>query len=54
MNYFAAQKSWQTYLSLVDESDSNYKTVLFKLTQMGSYDKSLFNEQFFPYPHLSN
>ncbi len=54
MNYFAAQKSWQTYLSLANESDPNYKTVIFKLSQMGSYDKSLFNEQFFPYPHLSN
>jgi tetratricopeptide (TPR) repeat protein len=54
MNYFAAQKSWQTYLSLIDESDTNYKTVLFKLSQMGSNDKPLFDEQYFPYPDLSN
>ena len=54
MNYFAAQKSWQTYLSLVDESDPNYRTVLFKLSQMGTNDKSLIDEQYFPYPDLLN
>lgn len=54
MNYFAAQKSWQTYLSLVEEGDPNYKTVLFKLSQMGENDKSFYDEQYLSYPYLSN
>lgn len=49
-NYFAAQKSWQTYLSLINESDPNYQTILFKIEQMGLNGKTLYNEQYFPYP----
>ncbi len=33
-NYLAAYKSWETYLSLIDENDPNYRLVNFKLTQM--------------------
>ena len=54
MNYFAAQKSWQTYLSLVSESDPNYKTVMFKLSQMTLNDKPSLEDQYFPYPNRSN
>jgi tetratricopeptide (TPR) repeat protein len=54
MNYFAAQKSWQTYLSLVSESDSNYKTVMFKLSQMTLNDKPSLEDQYFPYPNRPN
>ncbi|APJ02656.1 tetratricopeptide repeat protein [Silvanigrella aquatica] len=53
-NYYAAQKSWQTYLSLVDESDPNYKKVLFKISQMDSQERALPDEQNLPYPQLPN
>ncbi len=33
-NYLAAYKSWETYLTLIDENDPNYRLVNFKLTQM--------------------
>jgi hypothetical protein len=47
-NFYAAQKSWQTYLSLVDESDTNYKTVIFKLSQMELNEKDSTEELVYP------
>ena len=47
-NFLAAQKSWQTYLSLVDESDSNYKFVLFKLSQLELGELNSSDELIFP------
>jgi len=38
-SYFAAQKSWQSYLSLIDENDPNYKIISFKLSQMSYSNK---------------
>lgn len=33
-NYLAAYKSWETYLTLIDENNPNYRLVHFKLSQM--------------------
>ena len=53
-NDLAAQKSWQTYLSLVDESDPNYRTVLFKLSQMELSEKVTPDELIMPSLPSSN
>lgn len=52
-NYFAAHKLWQTYLTIADENDVNYKVISYKLLQMETNDKELFDKQYFPDPFLS-
>lgn len=47
-NFYAAQKSWQTYLSLTDDTDPNYKTVIFKLSQMELNEKDSTEELVYP------
>ncbi|WP_186646693.1 tetratricopeptide repeat protein [Fluviispira vulneris] len=39
-HFFAAQKSWQTFLSLAKQDDANYKLIKFKLSQMSYLERS--------------
>ncbi|BBH51834.1 tetratricopeptide repeat protein [Fluviispira sanaruensis] len=47
-HFFAAQKSWQTYLSLANHDDANYKLIKFKLSQMSYLERSKEEEQELP------
>ncbi|KAB8030670.1 tetratricopeptide repeat protein [Fluviispira multicolorata] len=47
-HYFSAQKSWQTFLSLANQEEFNYKLVKFKLSQMKMTEKTLEEKQELP------
>ena len=47
-NYLSALKSWQTYLSLVKNSDPNYKLVEYKISEIYESGKKQVSEQDFP------